>query len=66
MPGEDQELERYRLASQDALELLDWCIGYLHGIGKDGISSVLAKNRPYIRERLLERAPEPTPEDDAA
>ncbi|MBV9941189.1 MAG: hypothetical protein JO262_03580 [Solirubrobacterales bacterium] len=28
------QTERYRQAAQDALEQLDWCIGYLHGIRK--------------------------------
>lgn len=57
----DDDLERYRQAAQDALEQLDWCIGYLHGIKKTGVASVLARNRRYIREHMLQRAAEPTP-----
>jgi hypothetical protein len=55
------EKERYRRAAEDALQQLDWCIGYLHGIHKQNISRQLAKNRRYIREQLLQRAAEPVP-----
>jgi hypothetical protein len=55
------ELERYRQAAEDALQQLDWCIGYLHGIRKVDISRALAKNRSFIRTRLLERPEEPMP-----
>jgi hypothetical protein len=58
----DQE-ERYRQAAEDALQQLDWCIGYLHGIRKTPISRTLARNRSYIRRNLLRRAPEPLPTD---
>jgi hypothetical protein len=57
----NEELERYRQAAEDALQQLDWCIGYLHGIRKVGISRALAKNRAFIRTRLLERPEEPSP-----
>jgi hypothetical protein len=57
----DDELERYRHAAEDALQQLDWCIGYLHGIKKVGISRALAKNRSHIRTQLLERPEEPVP-----
>jgi hypothetical protein len=53
--------ERYRQAAEDALQQLDWCIGYLHGIQKVGISRALARNRSYIRTNLLKRAEEPVP-----
>jgi hypothetical protein len=56
----DQE-ERYRQAAEDALQQLDWCIGYLHGIHKTPISRQLARNRSYIRRNLLRRPPEPLP-----
>jgi hypothetical protein len=55
------EQERYRQAAEDALQQLDWCIGYLHGIRKTPISRQLARNRTYIRRHLLHRAPEPVP-----
>lgn len=53
--------ERYRQAAQDALQQLDWCIGYLHGIRKTPISRQLARNRNYIRRNLLREAAEPLP-----
>ena len=57
----DDDLERYRQAAEDALQQLDWCIGYLHGIRKVDISRALAKNRASIRTRLLERPEQPMP-----
>jgi hypothetical protein len=59
------EVERYRRASEDALEQLDWCIGYLHGTGRGGLSRSLARNRSYIRTHLLRRAEEPVPSQQA-
>jgi hypothetical protein len=56
-----QEVERYRQAAEDALQQLDWCIGYLHGIRKLDVSRALAKNRSYIRSQLLKRPEEPLP-----
>ena len=52
---QEKDLERYRQAAEDALQQLDWCIGYLHGIRKVGISRALAKNRSHIRTQLLRR-----------
>ncbi|MGZ6644701.1 MAG: hypothetical protein ACXVFT_23090 [Solirubrobacteraceae bacterium] len=57
----DDEVRRYRRAAEDALQQLDWCIGYLHGIRKADISKALAKNRAYIRTELLREAEEPLP-----
>jgi hypothetical protein len=57
----NDELRRYRQAAEDALQQLDWCIGYLHGIRKLGISRSLARNRNYIRENLLLRDAQPVP-----
>jgi hypothetical protein len=56
-----KECERYRQAAEDALQQLDWCIGYLHGIRKLDVSRALAKNRSYIRSELLKREEEPLP-----
>ena len=55
------EAERYRQAAEDALQQLDWCIGYLHGIRKVGISKALARNRSFIRSNLMDRPEEPLP-----
>ena len=57
----DQDVERLRRAAEDALQQLDWCIGYLHGIRKTDISRALAKNRAHIRTELLRRPEEPVP-----
>jgi hypothetical protein len=57
----EQEADRYRKAAEDALQQLDWAIGYLHGIRKTDISRALARNRSYIRTRLMEREEEPLP-----
>jgi hypothetical protein len=56
-----RETERYRQAAEDALQQLDWTIGYLHGIRKKEISSALARNRSHIRTQLLGRPEEPLP-----
>jgi hypothetical protein len=55
------EVERFRRASEDALQQLDWCIGYMHGSGKKGIAKSLAKNRAHIRTHLLKRSEQPVP-----
>jgi hypothetical protein len=60
--GEDQDATmRYRQAAEDALQQLDWCIGYLHGIRKVRISRALARNRSYIRTHLMKRSEQPVP-----
>ena len=61
--GKDQssEVDRYRRAATEALEMLDWCIGYLVGTHKDKIASQLAQNRSYIRKRLMHEPEEPLP-----
>jgi hypothetical protein len=55
------EADRYRKAAEDALQQLDWAIGYLHGIRKVDISKALAKNRSHIRTNLMGRDKEPLP-----
>jgi len=59
--GSDDEKDRYRRAAEDALQQLDWAIGYLHGIHKTEISKALAKNRSQIRTQLLGEPDEPDP-----
>ena len=56
-----READRYRQAAEDALQQLDWAIGYLHGIHKVDISRALAKNRSYIRRQLMGESEEPLP-----
>jgi hypothetical protein len=60
----ENEVERYRRASEDALQQLDWCIGYIHGCGKKGLAKSLAKNRGYIRTHLLKRSEQPVPSQE--
>jgi len=59
--ADDDQLKRYRRAAEDALQQLDWCIGYLHGLRKVEISRALAKNRSYIRTQLMQEAEQPVP-----
>ena len=59
--SQQEEAERYRTAAEDALQQLDWAIGYLHGIRKVEISRALAKNRSYIRKNLMGRSEQPMP-----
>ena len=58
------EADRYRQAAEDALQQLDWAIGYLHGIRKLKISKALAQNRSYIRKTLMGRAEQPVPSQE--
>jgi hypothetical protein len=60
------ETERYRQAAEDALQQLDWCIGYLHGIHKTKISSQLAKNRTHIKRNLMKQPTTPIPSEVTA
>ena len=59
--AKQDEADRYRRAAEDALQQLDWTIGYLHGIHKVEISRALAKNRSFIRQQLMGQPEEPLP-----
>ena len=59
--SKQDEADRYRRAAEDALQQLDWAIGYLHGIRKTDISKALAKNRSFIRRSLMNEPEEPLP-----
>jgi hypothetical protein len=59
--ADPEECERFRQAAEDALQQLDWCIGYLHGIRKLDVSRALAKNRSFIRSQLMKREEQPLP-----
>lgn len=61
--GERAQAERYRVAAENALQQLEWTIGYLHGIRKTSISKALAANRYYIRRSLMRK---PDVEDPSA
>jgi hypothetical protein len=58
---DDAAAERYRRAAQDALEQLDWCIGYLHGAGRTKVARALSRNRSFIRSELIRQPAEPLP-----
>jgi hypothetical protein len=49
------EVDKYRTASEDALQQLDWCIGYFTGCNKSRLAKSLGANRAYIRRHLLHR-----------
>jgi hypothetical protein len=56
--GEDEvrarreEVERYRLAAEETLNQLDWCVNYLYRIRKAPIAKVIEKNRSLIRREM--------------
>ncbi|HET8560982.1 MAG TPA: hypothetical protein VFL69_10720 [Marmoricola sp.] len=58
-----KDVDRYRTATEDALQQLDWCIGYFVGANKNGLARSLGANRSYIRRHLLHREEAPTPTD---
>ena len=47
-----RQSERYRVAAEEALSQLDWCIAYLHRIRKPAIAAALQRNRSEIRRRI--------------
>ena len=51
-----KEVERYRSAAEDALQQLDWCIGYFAGSHKGAIAGALSANRSHIRREYLKRS----------
>jgi len=60
------DVDRYRKAAEDALQQLDWAIGYLYGIRKTEISRALARNRARIREDLMDRPKESMPAEQTS
>jgi hypothetical protein len=53
--------ERYKQAATEALEMLDWAIGYMVGIRKESIAAQFARNRKHVREDLMREPAEPVP-----
>lgn len=51
-----KEVDRYRTAAEDAMQQLDWCIGYFAGAHKGQIARELGANRVQIRRELMRRA----------
>jgi hypothetical protein len=63
-----EEVDRFRTATEDALQQLDWCIGYFVGCNKQSIAKALGANRTHIRS-TIRRKDEPdlsTPTPDAS
>lgn len=56
-----EEVERYRSAAEDALQQLDWCIGYFAGSHKGAVARALGANRSHIRTQYLRRPQEAVP-----
>lgn len=61
-----EDVERYRSAAEDALQQLDWCIGYLAGCQKGRVAKVLSANRSHIRRHYLRRSEQAPPARAAA
>ena len=59
-----EQVDRYRTATDDALQQINWCIGYLAATKKGRIASSLSVNREHIRSNLLGRAPQSVPTTD--
>jgi hypothetical protein len=49
----DDEIERYREATDSALGQLEWIVGYLHKIQKGNIATALDRNRKQIIDEML-------------
>jgi hypothetical protein len=47
-----EEAERYRLAAEEALNQIDWCVKYLYRIRKDRIAQAVDRNRTVIRREM--------------
>jgi hypothetical protein len=48
----EEEIARYRLAAEETLDQLEWCVNYLHRIRKSRIADVINKNRRHIRRQM--------------
>ena len=48
----EEEIARYRLAAEETLEQLEWCVNYLHRIRKGRIAEAVNKNRRQIQRRM--------------
>jgi hypothetical protein len=56
-----EEVDKYRTATEDALQQLDWCIGYFTASKNRGVAKSLGSNRAYIRSKILKRAEQSLP-----
>jgi hypothetical protein len=60
-----KDVDRYRSATEDALQQIDWCIGYFTGCNKTSIAKSLGANRAYIRKHILQREEQGMPSGSA-
>ena len=47
-----EEAERYRLAAEEALNQIDWCVKYLYRIRKGRIAQAVERTRMVIRREM--------------
>lgn len=59
-----EEVDRYRTATDDALQQINRCIGYLAATKQGRIASSLSVDLEHIRSNLLGRAPQSVPTTD--
>jgi hypothetical protein len=48
----EDEIARYRVAAEETLEQLEWCVRYLHRIRKTEVAEAINKNRRQIRKQM--------------
>jgi hypothetical protein len=58
------EVDRYRTASEDTLQQINWCIGYFTATKNARIANSLSATRDHIRSNLLGQAPQSVPTTD--
>jgi hypothetical protein len=56
-----EEVDKYRTATEDAMQQLDWCIGYFTGSKNTTLARSLGANRAYIRNKVLKKAEQSLP-----
>jgi hypothetical protein len=62
---DEAEAARYKQATNDALQQLDFCIGFFAATNKGKVATQLARNRAYIRTRMLGEDEQPLPTQNA-
>jgi hypothetical protein len=58
-----EEVDKYRTAMEDALQQLDWCIGFFAASKNRSVARSLGANRSYIRRNILKQAEQSLPTD---
>jgi len=48
----EEEVARYRVAAEETLDQLEWCVQYLYRIRKPRIAEVINENRRQIRRQM--------------